>query len=127
MSTWRIKYLDSEEGDEPLYVEIDARTEDEALDEWALTCSGDEVLSVRELNEKLYIDAGGGIVRSERNPDKSVYKLIPKTLGVNWHDDQSCNEIVIGLAINGADYVFNSREDQALTEEYADQLAYLLH
>lgn len=71
---------------------------------------------------RAYINIDGEIKTFVKGHEPDGWKLIPKTLYVEWHDDQSCNSLIFGPAAMRADHSWDSTSDVNLTSEYADQL-----
>jgi hypothetical protein len=61
------------------------------------------------------------ILVSERKPKPChEWRVLPSTMGVRWHDDQSCNQILFS---SSGDYAFEPACDTDLALEYIDQIA----
>ncbi len=65
------------------------------------------------------------VLVSECKPKPAkLWRVIPKQVGIYWHDDQSNNQLVFNWVKRPTpDYIFDPRDDLKLLLEYTDQVS----
>lgn len=60
---------------------------------------------------------------AQKSPGKP-WRVLPKKVGIIWHDDQSQNQISFnGGQMSRWNYTLNPADDLALIQQYVDQIA----
>lgn len=71
---------------------------------------------------RVYVSVTHEIFVGHKKPSpKKDWKVIAKNVGVVWHDDPTCNELLFGQPWRW-DYSFDPVEDPDLLEQYIDDI-----